>query len=59
MKDIHDSCTLDLWPVCHNYDVQVSTYLRQYNIDASRSSQIRAYLHEKPYLREALRRTVK
>jgi len=59
VKDPHDEQTGDLWPGSQKYDFQTMSYMRQYNIDASRERQIRAYLHEKPYLREALRRTVK
>lgn len=59
MKDIHDTHTADLWPAEERYDPQLAYWIRQYNIDARREGRIRDYLREKPYLREALRRTVK
>ncbi len=62
MKDIHDRSTQDLATLDRSFTLlqaaQDETDLQMARIDA-RFKAIQAYYHEKPYLAEALRRSVK
>lgn len=62
MKDIHDRNTYDLSSIEPSFALYPHHYSPWGTItdqELAKERQIQGYLREKPYLREALRRTVK
>ncbi len=62
MKDSHDTETTDMAAFERSFRKYPNIRMHkdpQTASERSRSDAVKAYLHEKPYLREALRRTCK